>query len=333
VTGGRGTALVSALEKPLVPELARLDFAPEVTALLLARGTALPTLVWHARPNQAAKTTLDAIDDAKLFGRDAINDEPMAAAVRALLYLWNGWPEDCRMHSQAAGTDERTYLEGIRQRQAGNAEQAKAAFRQLNGHPTYQELAACALDLIGPHGGPLLQRLKQIVELDEQWEPFMFVDVFEQACTGKLDLVGEELVRRIQAEEFALLFVHCYQQATGRTVGPRGRDEATTDGESNIKRMRELIQKRKNAGARRPGITQRGRPPSPAAAGGSQGSSDEPQKDQPAAKPPSNFIRVVCPNCRHVLRLPESAHGGHHMCSQCGIVFAVPAKKAARTTS
>lgn len=323
---------MSASEKPLVTELARLNFAPEVTALLLARGTALPALVWHARPNQGAKTTLDAIDGAKLFGRDAITDEPMAAAVRALLYLWNGWPDDCQMHSQAAGTDERTYLEGIRQRQAGNAEQAKAAFRQLNGHPAHQKLAACALDLIGPHGGPLLQRLKQIVELDGQWEPFMFVDVFEQACTSKLDLVGEELVRRIQAEEFALLFVYCYQQGTGRTLGPRGRDEATTDGESNLKRMRELIQKRKSVSARRSGVTQRGRQPSLAPTGGSQGSSVESKKDQPVAKPASGFIRVVCPNCRHVLRLPESARGGHHMCSQCGIIFAIPAKKAARMT-
>jgi hypothetical protein len=314
-----------------VTELARLNFDPEVTSLLLARGTALPALVWHARPNQAAKTTLDAIDGAKLFGRDAISDEQMAAAVRALLYLWHGWPDDCQMHSQAAATDERTYLGGIGHRQAGNAERAKAAFRQLNGHPTYQKLASHTLEMIGPHGGPLLQRLKQIVELDEQWEPFMFVDVFEQACTGKLDLTGEEIVRRIQAEEFALLFVHCYQQAIGRTVGPRGRDEMTTDDESNLERMRELIQKRKKAGARRPAITQRGRPPSPTPAGGSQESSDEPRKAQPSVKPASGFIRVACPKCRHVLRLPESAHGGHHLCSQCGIVFAIPAKKPAST--
>lgn len=313
-------------------ELARLNFDPEVTALLLARGTALPALVWQARPNQTARTTLDATDDAELFGRGGISDEKMAAAVRALLYLWNGWPDDCRMHSQAAATDERTYLEGIRQRQAGNAEQAKAAFRQLNGHPTYEKLASHTLEVIGSHSGPLLQRLKQIVELDGQWEPFMFVDVFEQACTGKLDLAGEEVVRRIQAEEFALLFVHCYAQATGRTVGPRGRDETTTDDESNLKRMRELIQKRKKAGARRPGLTQLRRQPGPTPAGGSQESSDEPGKAQPAVKPPSGSIRVVCPKCRHVLRLPESAHGGHHLCSQCGIVFAIPAKKPARTT-
>jgi len=315
-----------------VIELTRLDFPPEVTALLLARGTALPALVWQARPNQAAKTTLDAMDDAKLFGRDGISDEQMAAAVRALLYLWHGWPDDCQMYSQTATAAERTYLEAIRQRQAGDAEQAKTAFRQLNEYPTCQKLASHALELIGSHGGPLLQRLKQIVELDEQWEPFMFVDVFEQACTGKLDLTDEELVRRIQAEEFALLFVHCYEQATGSAVGPRGRDETTTDDESNLKRMRELIQKRKKAGARRPGITQHGRPPGPTPAAGSQESSDEPRKDQPAVKPPSGFIRVVCPKCRHVLRLPESAHGGHHLCSQCGIVFAIPAKKPARAT-
>jgi hypothetical protein len=314
-----------------VTELARLDFAPEVTALLLARGTALPALVWHARPNQTAKTTIDAMDDAELFGRDAIRDEKMAAAVRALLYLWHGWPDDCQMHSQTAATGERTYLEGLRQRQAGNAEQAKAAFRQLNGHPTYQKLASHALELIGSHDGPLFQRFKQIVELDEQWEPFMFVDVFEQACTGKFDLTGEELVRRIQTEEFALLFVHCYEQATGRTVCPRGRDE-TTDDDSNLKRMRELIQKRKNASARRPGLTQPRRPPIPTPASGAQESSDEPGKDQSAVKPPDGFIRVACPRCQHVLRLPESARGGHHLCGQCGIVFAIPAKEPARTT-
>jgi len=320
-------------ERPLLMELARLDFAPEVTAMLLARGTALPALVWHGRPNHAAKTTLDAIDDAKLFGRDAVSDPHMAAAVRSLLYLWNGWPDDCHMHSQGAGTQERAFLEGIRQRHAGNTEQAKAAFRELNGYSPYQKLARRALELIGPHGDPLLQRLKQIVELDGQWEPFMFVDVFEQARTGKLDSAGEELVRRIQAEEFALLFIHFYQQAVGKTVGSRGRDETATDGESNLKRMRELIQKRKSASVRRSGSAQRRRQSSPTLTGTSQGPSDGSEKDIKAVKPAGGFIRVACPKCHHVLRLPESVRGGHHLCSQCGIIFAIPAKTEPPTTA
>ncbi len=61
---------------------------PRVTAAVLARGTDLPSLEWHKHPNRAARTALDAIpNDTELLGRESLTNVPMAAAVRALLYL------------------------------------------------------------------------------------------------------------------------------------------------------------------------------------------------------------------------------------------------------
>ena|GEM_PF-7103703 len=66
--------------------------APDVAVLLQLRGAALPSLRWYDKPNQAAKQVLlDIEDDARLFRQTTLADEPMVGAVRAVLYLWNGW--------------------------------------------------------------------------------------------------------------------------------------------------------------------------------------------------------------------------------------------------
>ena len=38
--------------------------------------------------------------------KDACLIEPMAVAVRSMLYLWNGWAADCAMFAQEAPEEE-----------------------------------------------------------------------------------------------------------------------------------------------------------------------------------------------------------------------------------
>lgn len=89
----------------------KLDTSPSPThivTILMLRGAQLPPLQWHVNPNRNAKSELDGIaDDKKLLDCDPLADEGMAAAVRALLYLWDGWPAECDMYSQAAPEKER----------------------------------------------------------------------------------------------------------------------------------------------------------------------------------------------------------------------------------
>ncbi|MEE8384934.1 MAG: hypothetical protein V3S01_03345, partial [Dehalococcoidia bacterium] len=114
----------------------------EMTALFMQRGSGLPPLHWPSYANRIAKATLDEIDDAKLFRRSNLADESMGAAVRALLYLWSGWPDDCKMQAQAAPEKERIYLDSLIAQQGDEAEQAKTLLQQLDSHPIHKPLAA-----------------------------------------------------------------------------------------------------------------------------------------------------------------------------------------------
>ena len=182
--------------------------APEIAALIMGRGSGMPPLCWHHRPIPLAKQTLDAIEDVKLFGGSAPADEAMAAGVRALLYLWNGFSADAGMHAQGAAEAEGHFIAGICERQNGQADQAKASFQQLDGHPVFEPLAAFVPEVITVGADAQLRRFGDIVKLGQTWEPFAYVDLHGLAEAGKLSRAAEEAVCTLQRREFELLFIH-----------------------------------------------------------------------------------------------------------------------------
>ncbi len=73
---------------------------PDIANLLMLRGAALPPLLWLDTPNKAAKNLLEQTpEDTTLFRLAKLVDESMGSAVRALLYLLNGWRTDCDMYA------------------------------------------------------------------------------------------------------------------------------------------------------------------------------------------------------------------------------------------
>lgn len=284
----------------------------EMMALFLQRGTNLPPLHWPSYANRIARDSLEGLSDAKLFHGKELIDASMGGAVRALLYLWNGWPEECVTHAQAGPEKEYLLLGAISARQRGDVEQAKSLLQQLDEHPAYAELAKYAVKEIGDNPDPVVMRFKQMIEMGGTWEPFLFTDLYQQARAEKVSEATEQVVRQIQCMEFELLFRHCYEAATGHKL-PRCSDRsADAEREASVARVRRL--KEKHRPKRR----------SPDRTVGEKAKPDE-GRGTPA---PPDTISVVCPKCRTTMKLKASSRGKNERCGKCGAVFMVPAIKA-----
>jgi len=291
------------------------DFAPNIASLLLTRGMGLLSLHWQNQPYRGAKTILDGSDDARLFSGKCVVSEPMAAGVRALLYLWNGWIDECNMYGQAAEPAERLYLTGLCERQAGRADAAKKAFQQLAGHALFAALGADAIQILGRQTHASVKRFHDILELNGGWEPFAFIDLYMQASAGRLDAASEESVCRLQCREFERLFAHCYQGATGETVALGAVGEAHTERRNVPRRSSRPVRRAGRAGrsttcedTARPAIR---------------------EKPAVAQPPPTAMARVVCPKCRAIAMFPASRIGKAVRCLKCGGFFEIPKVPAA----
>jgi hypothetical protein len=281
----------------------------------MLRGAQLPELCWQANPNRAAKSALDELaDDNSLFDCDHLASPEMAAAARALLYFWNGWPAEATMYAQAAPERERAYLAALCARQAGDGAAAKSHLQQVEGHPIYPALAAYALKAIGMGVAPSLRRLRDVIAFGEQWEPRAFADVYEQARSGKLDPPGEKIVCSLQCREFELLLDLCVRAAVGEK--PKKARPAPTSPQARP--------------AQRP-VPRRHTPEVPS----------DPKPARPSAKkkvvlkpiPALEGVSVLCPKCGAALTFPEGKRGTPGRCSQCGASFLIPDRPGAKSTS
>lgn len=285
-----------------------------IANILLLRGSQMPLLQWHLNANKAAKEITDnKEDDAVLFHGTPIVEESMAGAVRALLYLWSGYPADCKMYAQAAPQKVQQYLEAICERQAGRPAEAKVLLSRVGEFDTYAKLTAHAIEVIGVGSDKSLTRFKGTLELCEVWEPHAFVDLYEQGRAGALCHPAELVIRNLQCREFELLFVYCYEKATGRTMARGGAEEVAP--------RRKVI--RKPPARRRPAAA----PP--------MQSKQPTQTDSDAATPlptPLNRrgprVGILCPKCRAMLVIPETNRGRSTECKKCGTTFLVPKKQA-----
>lgn len=284
----------------------------EISNLLLTRGEVLPPLHWPSCANRNAAAMLDELSDAKLFGRSRIANEAMAGAVRALLYLWNGWPNECSTVAQAAPPTERSYLDALCARQTGDAARAKSLLQQVGAHPIYGPMATHGIRILAGTPDPLLVRFRQMLEVSEAWEPFLFTDLYDQGRTGKLKAQTEQDVRQLQCWEFELLFRHCCEAATGQSMPRSAGHRSVSAREENLVRMRDLAKKHQTKRAPRDGAP-----------------ANKAKSAPPTVAPQAgSTIAVACPKCHSTLGLPGSARGNVVHCSKCATAFRVPDKTA-----
>ncbi len=281
--------------------------APTVSQVMSVTGWGLPPVDWGKRANQSAKNTLDNCEDAELFAPQDLASEPMAGAVRALLYLWTGWPGDCQMLSGAAPEDERLYISALAYRHEGKAEESKSQFQQLTDRrPHDVKLAKLATELISDNAEPSLKRFRDLIALGEAWETFAFTDLLAQAKEGKLNLAGEEIARKLQWEEFNLLLHSCYLAATGEDIEVKEQQVKVDktpawrkNQSSSSSRMRADRSQRTDS--------------SRAAASATKPSDTKVSKSQPTE------IKIKCPKCKHVSSVSTSSRGQAIKCGGCGV--------------
>jgi hypothetical protein len=160
----------------------------------------------HGRRDPELGARLEALTPERLLAPTAVRDGEMAAA--CLAGLWLVADDLDRSHRISQGLDSRegSYWHGIMHRREGDYGNAKYWFRRVGRHPIHDALARRAHDLARAAGGENL-------ELGPSWDPDAFVDLCAAACAGRSEVM--ELCRRIQQEEWRLLFDHCHRHAIG----------------------------------------------------------------------------------------------------------------------
>jgi uncharacterized CHY-type Zn-finger protein len=302
-------------------DIARLP--SEIAKIFMLRGAESPTLQWQEHTNVGAKRALDTLDDARLFGTTTIADEGMAAAVRSLLYLWNGWLGECKMYAQATSERERFHITGFCERMLGNSKPAKEYFQKVGDSPLYPEMHAQALKTIGPGAAPEAHRFRKVLEMIQGWEAYAFCDLYGQACGGQLGTGAVLVVTALQNREFELLFTYCYQAATGIDLGNKKKNKA--NGEKGSEKKKRAAPRSRSRGSSGPGGAASNR--AEKRADGKAAVEAGPQKQAKAAV--EGKIKVICPCCREKLTFVASARGQQFACPKCSNKFLIPKKQGA----
>ncbi len=325
--------------------------SPKASAIFLLRGTALTPLRWFEHGNNNARATLEDLSDTQLFAPHNIADPPMALLLRGLLYLWHSLPEEAPMVAAGAPDPELNYLTGLVQRHMGKPNEAKATFQKIESHPVYETIAPKALEMMGLGVDPAIKRVADIIRMNEAWEPFAFIDLYEQAREEQLPGASVELVRELQQYEFMLLLRHCYLNACGVDIAKGASstgavkpmlcddssDNALARGAATSSRPSAPAWKR-NAKAQRQakkadmtyaemeqqaqadGDNKGGK----AGKGGKPGAKPDAMTGEKKPEPPKpkrELIRVMCPQCKKPLNYDPIAVGRRVQCTGCQFVF------------
>ena len=287
-------------------------YGGDMPRFLLSRGTAVLALQWTRTNDPVIKSALDSIDDSDLLGVAEFKDWSLATVVRCLLYLWLGYPDECRSYAQAAPEAEAALLMSLCARQGGDFAAAKATLSQIGEHEIYATLARHVLTKVSATDDAAVKRFCDIVKLGEQWEPHAFVDLYAQAVGGALTAEGEDAVRRLQCREFAVFLEYCY-------VGAGGRKNATVRTYST---EQQDLRRRRQQRREHEEMLKRQR---------QQAAAARQKAAEQAAAPPETAgkVGVRCPKCGKVAMVPETARGKTTTCDACGTSFRIPAKTAA----
>jgi len=161
-------------------------------------------------PNARAKSTLTALTIEKAFAPNVIDDDAMARACLAGIWLHHNFLEESHQISQSIATPTGSYWHGIMHRREMDFSNSKYWFHRVGEHPIFGSLHRAAAELAVTHAreAPTNFLLNQ-----SRWDPFAFIDLCENCVQRQSP--AETLCRQIQQTEWNLLFEYCYQQAVG----------------------------------------------------------------------------------------------------------------------
>jgi hypothetical protein len=186
------------------------QFDPAAYAASVAALVGAPRLMAldEGEPNQSVFEQLSALEKAGLLGGRAVRDREMARACLAGLWLLHDFLDESHRISQGLHGREGSYWHGMMHRREGDYANAKYWFRRVGAHPIHEALKLRARGLLRDAAADAAQLRSQ-----NGWDPSAFVDLCETACA---DGNSAEPCRKIQQQEWQLLFDFCYRRALGQ---------------------------------------------------------------------------------------------------------------------
>src|SRR5262245_10917568 len=162
-------------------------------------------------PNLSLTAKLHSLNVESAFAPDVIQDRDMAAACLAGLWLYHDFLDESHAISQSIDTATGSYWHGLMHRREPDFANAKYWFRRVGNHPVFELLCAHTSELAATQ---TLPEAAGFLKRQSVWDPFAFIDL----CESSLDerSVAHMLCRRVQQQEWELLFDFCYRQAIGR---------------------------------------------------------------------------------------------------------------------
>ena len=211
---------------------------------------------------------------------------------------------------------KQTFITALAERHLAHTDPAKKWFQQLGPHALFTPLFERAQVMLRTESDPQIKRFRDIIEMNKAWEPFAFIDLYEQTRVGKLSPVGEQAVCKLQDLEFELIFNHCFVGATGCVI-LKHRVMSEADEQRREQEYRKRLVERRDREER-----QRKSAESKKAL---EAEIEKPKA--PAAPPPTPKTKVLCPKCGTLVYVDESLRGKPARCFKCNAAFLVPKKK------
>lgn len=155
------------------------------------------------KPNHAVAGQLRALDEAAVFGRQAVVDHDMAACCISGLWLLHNFLDESHTISQDIHSATGSYWHGIMHRREHDFSNAKYWFRRVGDHEIFPSLRAAASEFAR----------NGFLATQDKWDAYAFVDFCEAASRGQAD---ETLCRQVAELEWQMLFDFCYRNAIGK---------------------------------------------------------------------------------------------------------------------
>jgi hypothetical protein len=161
-------------------------------------------------PDGNAAAALGGLSVERAFAPGEVKDRRMANACLAGIWLYYDHLDESHRLSQSIATATGSFWHSLMHRREPDGWNSKYWLDRVGRHPVFPALCGAA-GALAEQAAPLAET--RFLREQQQWDPYRFVDLCESARLGKVP--AEDLCRRIQLQEWRLLFDYCYRQALG----------------------------------------------------------------------------------------------------------------------